>query len=247
VTGAASGIGRATAVQLLEEGARVALCDRAAAAVPEGVDEGRAVALTLDVGDASAVTKTFDDVAVRFGGLDGLANVAGVFRTGPFTESGGDEETFTTLFDTNVRGVVNCLRASLPHLRRRGGGAIVTVASQSAKVLRFEQALYGASKAAASYVTKAVGLEVAHENIRCNVVHPGVTESGMTRSMWDRGLGSAEAHLAGSLARFRVPIPLARIAEAKDVAACVCFLLSSEAAHVTMGEIVVDGGSHLIA
>ena len=247
VTGAGSGIGRATAARLLEEGAAVALCDRAFGSALPGDGHARALRVDLDVASEEAVARAFSTVADQFGGIDGLANVAGVFRSGPFLAEGGDAATLTELFDTNVRGVAHCLRAAIPHLRRRpSGGAMVTVASQSSKVLRFEQALYGASKAAASYLTKAVGLEVAADRIRCNVVHPGVTESGMTRAMWDRGLGSEGAHVAGSLSRFRVPIPLGRIGRPEDVAAAVCFLLSEDAAHVTMTEIVVDGGSQIL-
>ncbi len=247
VTGAASGIGRATAERLLAEGACVALLDRTLPELPSDVDPQRALAQVVDVVDERAVLHVFAAVVEHFGALDGLASVAGVFRSGPFLGEGGATETFTTLFDTNVRGVVHCLRAALPHLRARSQGSIVTVASQSANVLRYEQALYGASKAAASYLTKAVGLEMADRGIRCNVVHPGVTESGMTRLLWNRGVGSAESHVAGSLARYRVPIPLRRIGTPEAVAAAVCFLLSDDAAHVTMTEVVVDGGSQLLA
>lgn len=246
VTGGASGIGEATVRALAAAGARVAVADRDSSRVEEvAASIAGATPYRLDVSVAADVEATVDAVEREVGPIALFAHVAGVFASSPVLET--SDETWDKLFAVNARGVFNSLRAVGRRMKARGAGAIVTVASQSAKVVRLDQGAYGASKAAASYVTKALGLELARAGVRCNIVHPGVTDTPLSRAVWDAGRGSAASHVAGDLARYRGPLPVGRVASPEDVAAAVCFLLSDRARHVTMVDMLVDGGSTYIA
>lgn len=247
VTGGGSGIGEATAKRLAAEGANVAVTDvhaanaeRVAATVGD-----RVRAWALDVSDASAVERVVDEVENALGPVQILAHVAGIFRSSPLLTT--TDEDWERLFSVNARGVFNVLRATGRKMAARREGTIVTVASQSSKVVRLDQGAYGASKAAASYMTKCLGLELAREGIRCNVVHPGVTDTPLARTLWDAGKGSMEAHVDGELRRYRGPLPLGRVATPDDVAAVVAFLASDDSRHVTMEDVLVDGGSTYVA
>jgi 2,3-dihydro-2,3-dihydroxybenzoate dehydrogenase len=236
VTGAAGGIGAAVARELSSCGAKVALAD---------VSYDGTGGWALDVTDARAVERTFDDIEATLGPIDVLVHAAGIFRPNRLLDAPDDEVDAT--WTVNVRGTLHCLRAAGRRMASRGRGAIVTVGSQSAAVVRVAQGAYGASKAALTYLTKALGLELAAAGVRCNVVHPGVTDTPLSRTIWSSGTGSAEGHVHGDLDRFRVGIPLGKVAIPEDVAGAVVFLVSEHASHVTMQEIVVDGGASLIA
>ena len=199
----------------------------------------------LDVSDVEAVQETVDAIEQSAGPIDALAAVAGKFV--PAAALGTSFEVWDRLFAINTRGAFACLRGAGEKLAGRGRGAMVLVGSQSAKVVRLDQIAYGASKAAATYAAKCLGLELAARGVRVNVVHPGVTETPLARAEWERGRGSADAHVGGNLARFRVPIPQGTVAKPEEIAQAVCFLLSDEASRVTMAELIVDGGSSLIA
>jgi 2,3-dihydro-2,3-dihydroxybenzoate dehydrogenase len=250
VTGASGGIGEAVAKMLGESGAKVAVTDldgdgaaRVAAVITEA--GGEAVAWTMDVTRSVEVERVVAAVEGRLGEIDHLVNVAGLVPRAPlFTVS---DEDFDALFAVNVRGVFHCLRAVGRRMQQRRRGAIVTIGSQGAILLRKNLAPYGASKAAAAALTKCLGLELAPYGIRCNVVHPGVTETPAAKANWDAGRGSRETHVAGDLAGFRAPIPLGKVGRPEDSAAAVLFLLSDQAGHITMEDIVVDGGATMIA
>jgi 2,3-dihydro-2,3-dihydroxybenzoate dehydrogenase len=129
-------------------------------------------------------------------------------------------------------------------MRERRRGVIVTIASNAARVPRMDMAAYGASKAAAASYTKTLGLEMAQYGIRCNVISPGSTDTGMLHSLWE-GPASRAATISGSLESYKLGIPLARIAEPEDIADAVLFLASDEARHITMQDLCVDGGAIL--
>jgi 2,3-dihydro-2,3-dihydroxybenzoate dehydrogenase len=250
VTGAGGGIGAACARALAAEGAVVAVTDRdatRAAAVAGGL--AGAHAYELDVSDGDAVDATFERVARELGPVDILVNVAGVFlERSVFDLSLAD---WDRLFAVNARGVFACCRAAARGMAERGRGAIVTVSSQSAKIVRPGQAVYGASKCAAAYATKCFGLELAARGVRCNVVYPGVTDTPLARAIWETTPGGPTAriatHLAGDPARYRAPLPLGKIASPEDVAHAVAFLVSDRAGHITLADLVIDGGSALLA
>ena len=247
VTGAGQGIGAAVARALAERGGCVAAVDVNADRIDRLAAEltaagHRATAYPADVSDAAAVDTVVKRVEHECGPIGILVNVAGVLRTGPVVEL--SDEDWAKVFAVNTTGVFHVCRAVAGRMVERRRGAIVTVGSNAAGVPRMHMAAYAASKAATSMFTKCLGLELAEYNIRCNVVAPGSTDTEMLRSMWTGPDSSAEV-IEGSLDRYRVGIPLRRLAEPADVAAAVVFLVSDEARHITMHDLYVDGGAAL--
>jgi 3-oxoacyl-[acyl-carrier protein] reductase len=178
ITGASRGVGRATARLLAEHGANVALLARGAGeldAVAAEVDQsaGRAAALALpaDVADEVAVADAVAQAVARFGGLDGLILNAGVGRYGP-TESYSLADWRATL-DTNLTGPFICAQATLPHLRARGGGAIIAIASGAALRGYANLAAYSASKFGLRGLMQSLAAEFGDANIRCSTICPG--------------------------------------------------------------------------
>jgi 2,3-dihydro-2,3-dihydroxybenzoate dehydrogenase len=248
VTGAAGGIGLAVAGALARSGRPVAVLDldsRVHTAAEELRAEGAvAHALVADVTDAASVRAAVAEAERELGPIGVLANVAGVLRAGPVLEL--DDGDWTRCMAVNATGVWHLGRAVGRLMYERGGGAIVTVASNAAAVPRIGMAAYAASKAAAAMLTRCLALELA-PRVRCNIVCPGSTDTAMLRSLWpdpadDRG---AEATVAGSPEAFRLGIPLGRIAEPDDVAQAVVFLAGPSARHITLQTLTVDGGATL--
>lgn len=247
VTGAAGGIGTAIARTLSARGAAVALVDQDRAGLVALAGElsgagGRAIALAADVSVRTEVDSAVDRAERALGPIDFLVNAAGVLRPGPVSKL--SDEDWQTTFDVNVTGVFHVCRAVATRMMSRGSGAIVTVASNAARTARTEMAAYAASKAAASAFTKCLGLELAEHGIRCNVVAPGSTDTSMLRTLWTDA-GAERASIEGVPEAFRVGIPLGRLAQPVDVADAVLFLLSDQARHITMHDLIVDGGAAL--
>lgn len=247
VTGASGGIGAAVVRRLAERGTRVAAVDVNEADLKAQLGQLReqgldVTAFPTDVSLSEAVHNTVNTVERELGPIEYLANVAGVLRPG-LALSTSDEDWQLT-FAVNVGGVFNTSRAVAARMVERRSGAIVTVASNAAAVPRIGMAAYGASKAAATAFTKSLGLEVARYGVRCNVVAPGSTDTDMLRALWTDESGPNKT-LAGDAEQFRVGIPLGRIASPDDVADAVLFLLSSQARHITLQDIQVDGGAAL--
>ncbi|MDP8016535.1 SDR family oxidoreductase [Rhodococcus hoagii] len=248
VTGAGRGIGRTTAATLAQRGWRVAVLDRDAESLErtgELVGVACVAAHAVDIRDGDAVAGAVATIESLHGPLTGLAHVAGVLETGSVLDS--EPDSWQRVFDVNVTGLLNVIRSVGRAMRARGAGAIVVVGSNAAGVPRTGMGAYGASKAAATMIARVTGLELAHHGIRVNVVAPGSTDTDMQRSLWpdpadDTG---ARGAIEGSLADFKVGIPLGRIAAAEDIADSVEFLLSERARHITMQALYVDGGATL--
>ncbi|MEV6751564.1 2,3-dihydro-2,3-dihydroxybenzoate dehydrogenase [Streptomyces sp. NPDC051214] len=251
VTGAGRGIGQAVARALAERGARVVAADRSpdvkqqdVAARPAG--GGRVTGMVLDVTDAAAVDAAFEEVERTVGPLDILVNVAGILRPAPVVEL--TDTDWAETFAVNTNGVFHTSRAAARRMTARGKGSIVTVGSNAAGVPRTQMAAYAASKAAATMFTKCLGLEVARDGVRCNVVSPGSTHTDMQRQLWTGDHEQAEARVIdGDPASYRVGIPLGRIADPSDIAEAVAFLVSDRARHITLHDLYVDGGATLRA
>lgn len=249
VTGAAQGIGAAVARAFSGQGDFVAAVDRNEEGLRRLVSElsaaGRSVrAFTVDVRDGAAVDRMVDRIEEEMGPIGVLVNVAGVLRTGPVASFSGEdwEETFAV----NATGVFHMCRSVSRYMMPRRSGSIITVGSNAASVPRVHMAAYSASKAAATMLTKCLGLELAPYNIRCNTVSPGSTDTPMQRSMWSDETG-ARAVIDGCPETYRLGIPLGRLAKPEDIADAVLFLASDKARHITMHDLRVDGGASLDA
>lgn len=241
VTGARGGIGQAVACLLLDRGHRVATLDLEPTMLDGPAEANRALALTADVTDKASVDAAVRQIEDEFGAITGLVHTAGILHA-------GDSLTLpigkvAEMFDVNTMGTVRVCQAVAPRMVARRRGAIVTVASNAARTARMGIGAYGATKAAVVAWTRSLGLELARANVRCNSVSPGSTRTAMLQRLCgDEGLVPTRR---GSLDRFRPGIPLDRIAEPSDVATVVAFLLSDQARHITMADVVVDGGATL--
>ncbi|GAA0398436.1 2,3-dihydro-2,3-dihydroxybenzoate dehydrogenase [Streptomyces luteireticuli] len=248
VTGAAGGIGSAVVRTLGEQGFAVAAVDRAGAAPEELAEKARADGLHVrafaaDVTSEQEVEALLDTVERELGPVRSLVNAAGVLRAGRACAL--TAEDWAATFAVNATGVFLVSTAVVRRMLDEGrGGAVVTVASNAAGTARTDMAAYAASKAAATMFTKCLGLEVARQGIRCNVVAPGSTETPMLASLWHDGTGRTRT-LEGMPEEYKVGIPLGRIAQPVDVADAVAFLLSDRARHITLHALTVDGGATL--
>ncbi len=244
VTGAGGGIGAAVTHALGALGVCVAALDIDGDHLRETAAGTGAHVETfgVDVSRAADVEVVVDAVERRLGPVDYLVNAAGILRLGEARLL--TDEDWAATFAVNTCGVFHVSRAVVNRMVPRRRGAVVTVASNAAGTPRTEMAAYAASKAAASMFTKCLGLEVARHGIRANVVCPGSTDTPMLTSMWHDDSGPTGT-LEGNLDAFRVGIPLGRIARPADIAASVVFLLSDQAAHITMHDLTVDGGAAL--
>jgi 3alpha(or 20beta)-hydroxysteroid dehydrogenase len=234
VTGAARGLGAAITAALVRDGARVFACDvldadgMAMAASHGGEVHYHHLDVTDEAGWAGAVALA----ETHFGGLDILVNNAGVTETGTFDQA--TMAQFRRVMEINYWGTVNGLRAVVPALRRRGGGAIVNVSSNSTRKIFPLAAAYSPTKAAVANLTKLVAQQCAPEGIRCNSIHPGPSETPMLLS------GVVAAHHPAIRAVID-RIPMGRMAKPEEQADVVAFLVSDEARYVTGAEIFVDG------
>ncbi|MDF3854670.1 2,3-dihydro-2,3-dihydroxybenzoate dehydrogenase [Paracoccus sp. P2] len=244
VTGAAGGIGRAVVAALLDAGAKVVASDTesALAANPVAGAENRA----LDVRDGDAVEALVAEVEAAHGPLGLGVHAAGVLAIGPLLDLAPEE--WERVIGVNARGTFNITRAFGRAMVRNGGGAIVAVSSNAAGIPRLNMGAYAASKAAATMLVRCLGLELAAQGVRCNIVAPGSTLTPMQTGMWTEDGGAGErAVIEGSLDAYRTGIPLKKLATPEDIAGAVMFMLSDQAGHVTMADLYVDGGATLRA
>ncbi|WP_374641647.1 SDR family NAD(P)-dependent oxidoreductase [Tabrizicola sp.] len=238
VTGAAHGIGRAIARHLAREGAAVAVLDLDA----EGAAEtarliqaagGTAFATGCDITDMAAVTAALDACEAAIGPLTLLVNNAAFTDAGDLAGIG--LEAWHKEIDVNLNGAYHCLRAVLPRLQARGGGAVVNIASVNG-VRYFGNPAYSAAKAGLINLTQSVASEYGRHGIRCNAVLPG---SVRTDNITWKIRQEKDPQVFEKLARW---YPMGRVAEPEDIARAVSFLGSDEAGYITGVALPVDGG-----
>jgi NAD(P)-dependent dehydrogenase (short-subunit alcohol dehydrogenase family) len=234
VTGGASGIGRAAAGRLADEGAIVTVLDRDADGARATADAVAGHAITVDVADTAAVASAVDEAAAVMGGLTTVFLNAGIGNLKPMHAY--TEKEWDLLVDVNLKGAWNGLRASVPHLRAAGGGAIVTMASVSGVYPTRGESPYAAAKAGVIALTRSAALEYGPDGIRVNCVSPGFIRTALTEFAFGNPawIGPLEART-----------PLRRAGTADDVADVVVFLCSPLARYVTGQNLLVDGGSLL--
>jgi 3-oxoacyl-[acyl-carrier protein] reductase len=242
VTGAASGIGRATCARLAAEGALVALLDRDAGLLATVADELRArgataLALTADVSREADVAAAVERAAAELGGLRGVVTSAGIFRPGdyrPLAEV--DLETFTRTLAVNLTGTFLAVKLALPHLLR-AGGAVVTVASTAALRGHGIGSGYTASKGGVVALTRLLAFQYGERGVRANCICPGATAPPMTGGVY------RDPERARQVSR---GIPLRRVAEPDEIGNAICYLLSDDASYVNGQVIAVDGGASVV-
>lgn len=239
IVGGAQGIGRATISLLRNAYDEIAVLDYDEQALKTLQD---VTTFCVDIRKRNDVQRTIDTIEREIGEIVALAHIAGVLEVGDLLTC--TEDAWNRLFDTNVKGVFHTTTAVGRYMKQREEGAIVVVGSNAASTPRLDIGAYGASKAAVIRYCQSLGLELAPYHIRCNIVSPGSTRTQMQTGMWHDDTGE-QAVIEGNLARYKVGIPLQKIAEPEDIAQVISFLLSSKANHVTMANIVVDGGATL--
>ncbi|MFV2091284.1 MAG: SDR family NAD(P)-dependent oxidoreductase, partial [Pseudomonadales bacterium] len=239
ITGAGSGIGRATSILAAAEGASVLLVDLSDAVTEtaEAIESsgGTAIAVQADVSDEQAVAAFVSEACVAFGGLDGIYTNAGV--------SGGRKTLLELTVDdwqrtlkVNTIGVFLIVKHAVPELRKAGGGAMVCTASVAGLRANAGGVDYSASKAGVISIVQTVAYQLYGEGIRINAICPGLIETGMTRPVFDR------AKEKGTTGRIGQINPTRRFGQPSEIAEMACFLLSDRASYVDGQAIPVDGG-----
>lgn len=234
VTGAASGIGHATALRFSLEGCRVSAWD----AAPCTHCPPDWLSLPVDVADAEAVNRAARAVAEHFGRIDILVNNAGILRDGLLVKwkdgavvSQMSDEDFNRVIDVNLKGVFHCTRAVVPYMIRAGGGVILNASSVVALYGNFGQTNYIASKAGVIGMTKVWARELGRYRIRVNAVAPGLVETPILKNMPER-----------TLEEMRRRTPLGRLGRPEEIAEAYVWLASDSASFITGAVLSVDGG-----
>jgi NAD(P)-dependent dehydrogenase (short-subunit alcohol dehydrogenase family) len=242
VTGASSGIGKATAKRLASEGARVVVTARREDRLRGLVDEiagsgGAALPIASDLTSETDRRRLVDETARREGGLDVLVNAAGIIGFGTIEDTTLD--AWNRMFDVNVVSIFHLMQLALPHLLPRKGN-IVNVSSVNG-LRSFPGVLaYCSSKSALDQLTRCSALELAAKGVRVNAVNPGVVVTELHRQA-----GLDEQAYAAFLERSKTTHPIGRVGDPKDLAALITFLASNEAGWITGATVSIDGGRHL--
>jgi NAD(P)-dependent dehydrogenase (short-subunit alcohol dehydrogenase family) len=238
ITGAASGIGRATARRVAAEGARTVVADLNGAGAKLLADEisaagGEATAVQADLGDNDSARAMVEAAVTAYGGLDILHNNAAATRLAATEDrpvSAADPAVWDETMRVNLRGALVAIQAAVPHMIARGGGSVINTASGAGLTGDLRNPAYGASKAALISLTRYVATEFGKQGIRCNAISPGfivIPEKA-----------GREAVEATMLRHHLTP----RLGRPEDIAALVVFLASDESAFITGQNICVDGG-----
>jgi len=240
VTGASSGIGRATALALADEGASVAVVGRDAAAL-ESVVAGctragaQVMALTADLTSPSGPDTIVRDTIARFGGVNVVVNAAGIIAMG--TTDDTTDDAWDRMMELNLRAPFRLMRAAFPRLKDRRG-AVVNVSSVNGRRVFPNLAAYNTSKAALDQLTRCAAIDWAPHGVRVNAVNPGVTVTNLHRRS-----GMTEEAYAAFLARAKETHPLGRPGQPDEIASVIEFLLDGTRSGYMTGEVVaVDGG-----
>lgn len=240
VTGAGSGIGKATAIRLAEEGGKVLCVDLNLESAQVTMQEilemnGEALAIKADVGNVDQVNAFVARAVETWGRIDVLVNNAGVNLPGVFHEV--SDATINLTLDVNLKGPMYASRAAIPHMLKQGSGSIVNISSVNGLVSEPFLAVYSASKGGVVMLTRGIALDYAAQGIRCNCICPG----------WvDTKINHAHAAMMGGLEKIYANIgqfqPIGRPGEPREIAHLALFLASDEASFITGSVISADGG-----
>jgi 3-oxoacyl-[acyl-carrier protein] reductase len=241
ITGAGSGIGRASALLFAREGAKVVVADVNDATGKETVKMitskgGEAIFVHTDVSKASDAKNLIHTAAEKFGGIDILFNNAGVpHRPTPIEDL--EESVWDRVYAVNVKSIFLTAKFAIPLMKKAGKGNIINLASVSGIKPREGSGAYSTSKAAAIHLTKELALEVAGNNIRVNCINPVALNTPMFEGLIPQGVAKEDAEKG-----LKSTIPIGRLATPEDVAYAALYLASDESAMLTGTSINVDGG-----
>jgi NAD(P)-dependent dehydrogenase (short-subunit alcohol dehydrogenase family) len=235
ITGAASGIGRASARRFAAEGARVCVVDLADEAGEQVAAEIDGLYVHADVTSEEEVARMYARAAEHFGGIDVLFNNAGISPPDDVSVLDTSVEAWQRVQDVNLRSVFLCCKHGIPYLLERGGGSVVNTASFVAVMgAATSQISYTASKGGVLALSRELGVEFARRGVRVNALCPGPVNTPLLQELFAADPVQAERRL--------VHLPMGRFAEAEEIAAAACFLASEDAAYVTASTFLVDGG-----
>ena len=240
ITGGSDGLGRAAAERLAAEGAKVAICARRKEHLEQEAEAirkatgGQVLAHAADVSRASDCERLVDAVVAQWGGVDILFNNAGTSAAAGFEKVSDDE--WQGDWDLKVMGAVRMSRLCIPHMKKRGGGAIVNITTVGGKAPRPQALPTSVTRAAGLNLTKSLANEYAADKIRVNTICIGLVRSAQIAK---RAKGDLEAHYAELAKR----VPLGRVAPASELADLFAFLVSERATYITGTAINFDGGS----
>jgi NAD(P)-dependent dehydrogenase (short-subunit alcohol dehydrogenase family) len=235
ITGAASGIGRASARRFASEGALVCVADLADEPGKQVADEVGGLYVHADVTDAGEVERMYQQAAERFGGIDVLFNNAGISPPDDVSVLDTSLEAWRRVQDVNLTSVFLCCQKGIPYLLRRGGGSVVNTASFVAVMgAATSQISYTASKGGVLALSRELGVEFARRGVRVNALCPGPVNTPLLQELFAKDPERA--------ARRLVHLPMGRFAEAEEIAAAACFLASDDASYITASTFLVDGG-----
>lgn len=241
ITGAGAGIGEATATRFAEEGARLVLADynaEAANAVAERLQAlgADAIAVTSDISKEEDARLISERAMEAYGGIDILVNNAADFTT--LNVEQATVADWHRVLNVNVIGTASVSKYAIPHIRKRGQGSIVHLASMSGIIAQPNFVTYNTSKGAILTMTRCMALDLAKDKIRVNSVCPGCIYTSATEREWIR-MGISKEEWTAQMAPAHM---LNRVGEAREVANAILFLASDEASFITAAHLMVDGG-----
>lgn len=243
ITGGGSGIGRAIATVFAKQGAHVEILENDAAAAASAVQEiqingGSANAISVDVGDAEATQKAFDNIVERRNRLDILVNNAGIAHIGNVLTT--EEEDFDRVLRVNVKGVYHCLKATVGHMVEQGGGVVLNMASTVSLMGIDDRFAYSMSKGAVYTMTLSVARDFIKKGIRCNCICPARVHTPFVDGYLDRNYPDNREEMFEKLSEAQ---PIGRMAQPEEIAHAALYLCSDEASFVTGCAYPIDGGS----
>lgn len=246
VTGGSDGIGKAAALAMVREGAKVALAARRQSVLDEAVAEicaqagGEVIGISTDVRDESSVERLVAEVVRRWGGVDILVNNAGTSSAVHLEDM--TNERIAEDLQVKVYGAIYCIRHALEHLKRSGSGAVVNVTTPGGKASPGGSQPTSMSRAAGISLTKAWSKDLAGDNIRVNTVCIGLLKSGQHRARWEKRHAENPAYsLEDHWKETGKSVPLGRIGEASEAGDVIAFLCSARASYVSGASVNIDG------
>jgi NAD(P)-dependent dehydrogenase (short-subunit alcohol dehydrogenase family) len=239
VTGGTSGIGRVSAELFAKEGAKVALTGRRSAEGEEIVSDirkagGSAIFIQGDLTDIARIPDIVARTVAEYGRLDGAFNNAGATGNGPIETL--DEATWDRVIDTNLKASFFCLQAEVVQMKKQGSGAIVFNSSVLSHISKPGSSIYSASKGGVDALVRTAAVELGAKGVRVNSINPAITRTPMTTGRISKNADGSESH------PYALGIPMARLAEADEMAQVALFLLSDRSSYITGQSLVVDGG-----